>query len=200
MVDIEALGPRPDGALVSIGAFLFNQGDLEEVDSPGLSDPARSFYAVVDLQNALDAGCKVDASTLRWWLELPDAARAVLLQKGQPLESVLHALARFYQPHRAHRGKLPRMWGFPAHFDIIMIEDAYKRCKIACPWDALRAPRDVRTVSDTLQTVLGMTDDAIKALKPTYGVLHNALDDAKSQALWLQRMHSVLRSALRGAE
>lgn len=217
MLDIEALGPRPDGALVSIGAFAFEQDGFDTDESltaifhaasSGGSDSQgreplvtdRSFYAVVSLQSALAAGGKVGADTLQWWLKQSPDARAVLSQKGAPIGAVLPALARFLEQHRSiqkTKRTFPHMWGFPAHYDATMVEDVYRALRIACPWDALRSPRDVRTLTDTIESMGVMSQEQIMAMKPKVGILHHALCDALSQAAWVQRLRHSLRGALR---
>jgi hypothetical protein len=196
MIDIEALGKRPHGAIVSIGAFLFNQDGADEPVSPAIDAPDRCFHAVVNLQDALDHGFKIDADTLQWFLKQSNQAWSVLLEKGKPIESVLHAIARFYEPQRRERSTLPRVWGYPSHYDCVLVEDLFRASSIACPWDTHRAPRDVRTLLDTVESITGWSDKRLKALKPQVGTLHNALDDAKGQAIWVQRLRRTLRAGI----
>lgn len=196
MIDIEALGKRPHGAVVSIGAFFFNQDGCDEPGSEAMNTPERCFYMVLNLQESLDHGFKIDADTLQWFLKQSNEAWSVLLQKGKSLESVLHALARFFEPQRHQRGTLPRVWGYPSQYDCVMVEDLYRAVGISCPWDVHRAPRDVRTLLDTVEGMTGHTDEHLKSLKPEAGTLHNALDDAKNQAIWVQRLRRTLRTGL----
>ena len=57
MIDLETLGTKPNSAILSIGAVYFDKDGLGE-----------EFYANVDLQDSIDSGFDIDASTVYWWL------------------------------------------------------------------------------------------------------------------------------------
>ena len=65
MLDLETMGNNSNSAIIAIGAVAFS------LDS-GVYD---KFYANVHLQTSLDAGLKVDGSTVEWWLTQSENAR-----------------------------------------------------------------------------------------------------------------------------
>ena len=55
MVDLETLGNGSESVIISIGAVEFD---------PETGELGREFYKVVDAQSCVDAGLKIDASTV----------------------------------------------------------------------------------------------------------------------------------------
>mgnify|MGYP006408929027 CR=1 FL=1 len=74
MIDLETMGTRPDAPIISIGAVAF--------DANG---PLDSFYAGVNLGSSVNSGAKIDASTVLWWMQQSDEARAALVPKDDEL-------------------------------------------------------------------------------------------------------------------
>jgi exodeoxyribonuclease VIII len=156
MIDLETLGNGSDAVIISIGACEFS------VDE-GLG---RTFYMRVDPQSCVDAGLKMDVSTVMWWMQQSDQARAAFKGKGAvPLEFMLAELATWYPAGAC-------LWGNGATFDNVILSNAYKAVKGQRPWEFWN-DRCYRT---------------LKALRPDVkmeraGTHHNALDDAKDQSV-----------------
>jgi len=154
MVDLETLGNGSNAVIISIGAVEF--------DKTGLG---REFYMRVDPQSCVDAGLKMDVSTVMWWMQQSDAARSAFKGPGAfPLDVALGEFAAWYPKDAC-------LWGNGATFDNVILGNAYKALSGAQPW-AYWADRCYRT---------------LKSLRPDIkmaraGVHHNALDDAKDQA------------------
>lgn len=209
MFDVQSMGPRPDGVMVTISAFLFDQNTveseelLENIYSAGSNvinerDPVirpRTFYAVVSLQSALDAGFQVNAESLRWWMRQNDEVRAPLRSAGTSLNHVLTVLDRFLAPHRVDRGGMPRIWSDRSHIAVSMLEDAYRIMNVECPWDADRAPRDLQSVIDVIQNIWSLERSQIEELMPRIGVTTHPLSRAMNRAAWLQRMMATAGAA-----
>jgi exodeoxyribonuclease VIII len=154
MVDLETLGNGSNAAIISIGAVAF---DLDN----GLGS---EFYMNVDPQSCVDAGMKMDVSTVMWWMQQSDAARSVFKVKGAPIEVVLSEFKAWY-PQAAC------LWGNGATFDNVILSNAYTAVGLSRPWHFTK-DRCYRS---------------LKALRPEVkhdreGVHHHALDDAKFQA------------------
>ena len=66
MLDLETMGNKSFSSFVSIGAVFFDMATGET---------GAEFHIKVDLGSCLEAGLKVDASTIYWWLKQSDAAR-----------------------------------------------------------------------------------------------------------------------------
>ena len=156
MLDLETLGTTPGCAIVSIGACSFDANGLGE-----------EFYRVIDI-TAPGASGSIDPSTVKWWMGQSDEARAVFAAAGIPLDSALHNFSGFWS-----RVEGTLLWGHGAARVLRPILDAaFSRCGLQAPvkfWDY----RDTRTLY------------ALADVKPerTAGTHHNALDDAKAQAL-----------------
>jgi hypothetical protein len=163
MIDLETFGNRMDSAIVSIGAVFF---DLDTGEIGG------EFYRGIDADSACKYG-RVTGSTITWWLTQSEAARQAIVAGKTPLNEALDQLAGFYKAHP----KAP-IWGNGSTFDVSILEHAYWRVfDRAAPW-AFWNVRDCRTIKE-----LG---DAIGYQIPKLaGTAHNALDDARHQAMWV---------------
>lgn len=158
MLDLESLGNKPGSVIVAIGAVKF--------DETGILD---SFYERVDAQSCVAAGLKMDVSTVLWWMQQEEVARLEITKPGVHLNVALSLFSKWYGDNAS-----VEVWGNGATFDNVLLNDAYNAVQLERPW-SYRADRCYRTV---------------KALRPDIpapkvGTLHNALDDAKLQALHL---------------
>lgn len=164
MLDLETLGNRPGSVIVAIGAVCFGGGQLGE-----------EFYVRVDPQSCVDVGLEMDVDTVMWWMRQSDEARAEICRGGIPLVQALSAFSAWM----AGTGERD-VWGNGASFDLPVLGAAYRACRMQQPWPFWR-DRCFRTV---------------RALYPHVslersGTHHNALDDAKTQALHLMRICEV---------
>lgn len=156
MIDLETLGVRPGSAILTIGAVRFN--------STGLKD---EFYARIDAKSCVDCGLQIDVSTVMWWLQQGDEARKALVQPGRLLKDVLQDFASW-------SAEPDTLWGNGASFDNSLLSEAYLLSGIPQPWKFWN-DRCYRTLKGVFPEV---------PFQRT-GTHHNALDDAKSQALHL---------------
>ena len=166
MVDLETMGKGPEAAIVAIGVVEF---DLET------SDIGRTFYAKVSLESAMEHGGKVDASTVMWWLQQSDEARAELCTDQEHIIDALVGLSRWMRDCCPLEER--RVWGNGATFDNVILKSAYENCSFDVPWKHW-GDRCYRTVKN-------MVPDIPLVRR---GVHHNALDDALSQAEHLIRL------------
>lgn len=155
MLDLETMGTSPGSAIMSIGAVEF---DVKK----GLG---KEFYSVVSLQSCLDVGLRIDASTLMWWLQQSDEARQALSDQPAQLAQALMSFVEYLDVNC-------KVWAHGAAFDGPILTAAYKACGITEPY-SYRNLRDTRTIYD------------LAGIRPSnsVGTYHNALDDAKTQAL-----------------
>lgn len=179
MIDIETLGRRPFCPVLSIGACIFRT----DVD-PDTVAPAELiadvFYQAIDLQSCLDLGLKLDANTLRWWMEQKPEALAAAF--NDPARVTLPLALDAFTTWANSRPLI--VWGNSARFDLGIIEAAYTACgKVNTPWE-FRNERCYRTIKNI--------PEARQIECPRYGVHHNALDDAISQALHLAAINKRL--------
>lgn len=155
MLDIETLGNSSNSAIISIGAVAFDETRI-----------GREFYLNVDPQSCIDAGLKIDVSTIMWWMGQSDAARAVF--KSARIFKLEDALMEFsvWFPKDAC------VWGNGATFDNVIVANAYKAVGMKQPWK-YTADRCYRTLKAMYPGVMALKDG---------GTAHNALDDARYQA------------------
>jgi hypothetical protein len=150
----------------SIGAVVFDP-------LTGLLGP--EFYCNIDDSSQEDAGLVKDPSTERWWSEQSVDAQQALVADQLPLND---ALAGFTSWWLSVDGK--HVWGHGASFDPVLLESAFGAVERPVPWRFW----DVRCC----RTVLALAD---RAPDRSVGTHHNALDDAKAQAV-------AVAAALRG--
>lgn len=168
VLDLETMGNGPDAAIVAIGAVAFDIAAKEI---------CKRFYTVVSLESAVEAGGVMDASTVLWWMQQSDEARAALAEPGA---HIVEALSQFsaWAASVAPCEEL-RVWGNGAAFDNVILTSAYRRIGKSRPWSPWN-DRCYRTVK--------MQYPHIKIHR--IGVCHNAVDDAESQAWHLIAMLS----------
>lgn len=166
MIDIETLGTAPGSVVLSIGAVTFDAetGEFGE-----------EFYVAIEPSSAVANGLTMDVSTIKWWMEQSADAQAAAFSGATHATTALLAFSEFVKAAGA-----TRVWAKPPSFDLVLLESAFRSCFIDIPWH-YRAPRDVRTLFD----ITG-------AVQPDVGTAHNALDDAKSQALGVVEAYRIL--------
>lgn len=177
MVDIETMGNQSGSALTSIGAVEFdlNTGEI-----------GRTFYTKVNLQSCVDAGLKMNADTVLWWLRQNEEARnEIAVRKPDEVVPKLHeALDLFTQFVKDCGRETVCLWGNSARFDMGILSDAYGAIKKRIPWD-FRLERCVRTLSAFAPE--------IKQSMPFEGTVHNAMDDCKHQIKYCVATWNAMR-------
>lgn len=153
MVDLETLGTGYRPVIVSIGAAVF---------TPGSPEIGQTFYAKIDAADAARWGLRIEAGTVKWWLQQSEEAREVF-KDGEDLQEVL---LRFFD----WMGTGRRLWGNGSNFDNRILREAYGAVRMQCPWH-YRDDRDMRTYLDLHPRV-----DVERE-----GTHHHALDDAIHQ-------------------
>lgn len=175
MVDLETLGNTPGSAILSIGAVAFDP-ETGEIDDPGL-------YTVINVNSCVVAGLRFDQDTLDWWAQQSDEARKVLKMAwsqggSMRLTDALHSFSRYVD---RFGGSGARVWGNGADFDNAMLSAAYKAAGIAPGWKFWNS-RCFRTLKNLYPKV---TFERV-------GTHHNALDDAKTQAVHALRIFAQI--------
>lgn len=167
MVDLETLDNGPNAAIISIGAVKFDPSE------DGVQD---AFYVVVDPRSSQQHGLTIGADTVMWWMGegLADARRALLTEEQIDLPSALHGFAQWFG-----ETSLP-LWGNGATFDNVILRNAFQRVGLEAPWKFYddRCHRTLKSLAPGIKPSF--------ALHPWTGTPHNAVDDARWQALQLQ--------------
>lgn len=168
MIDLETLGTSHDAVILSIGAVKFD---------PETNTISDRFHVGVEPESCVQWGLRMDPKTVMWWMGFEREAarnRLVAMQKLD-LPTVLEGFQMWYGLQ-----SLPT-WGNGATFDNVILRTAYEKLEMPCPWQ-FWDDRCYRTM---------------KNLRPDIklqrvGVLHDALEDATSQAIHLQQILSAL--------
>lgn len=167
MVDLETFGTKSNAAIVSIGAVLFDTKERTLEDG---------FYSQINLQSCLDAGLSIDGSTVSWWMKQKEEARKEFFS-NENAPSLIEVLMDFsdWFPDDPN----VTLWGNGATFDNVILANAYLEVGLQPPW-AWYNDRCYRTLKNLYPDVI----------PKKFGVLHNALDDAKRQAYHLVEIFS----------
>lgn len=153
MIDIETLGTNVDSSILSIGAIKFKRnGDILD-----------TFFITIKRSSCLELGLIEYKDTLDWWMNIDEGVRKVIFKEEYDIKEALTKLSEWL-------GYNSIMWANGPSFDISILENCYKRCKMNIPWRFWNV-RDVRTVAD-----IGKVD-----LKNMEKAEHHPLSDCKRQ-------------------
>ena len=166
MIDIETLGTAPGSVILSVGAAASNGVEL---------------FHQVSLADSLFHGFTVDPETMAWWRKQDPSVWSKQTQGDLSPVSALACISEWIQSIRngdssAETGNRIRVWGDGATFDCVLLEEAYRRVGLACPWTyaEVYCYRTVRQLKDSK--------------KPIPKEHHNALSDAKTQLAHLREL------------
>lgn len=180
MLDFETLGSSFDTCVVSLGAVAFNRS--------GVIDKKLFEFK---LEDQVRQGRTFTASTLEWWMIQSDNARKVFKPSDAKvtIEEFLPSFEKFCDDSLAKVGESRndlKPWGNGANFDIVIIEDLFKRHHplrdASVPWKFWNV-WCFRTFNNIY--------NCKKLVARPHGTAHSALDDALFQtdcvmAVWKQ--------------
>ena len=160
MADLETLGTTAGCVILSIGAVGFDNENI-----------GHEFYVVISVRSCLDAGLTINPDTLEWWQNQNEEAKTILqLVKSNTATPLKTALIQFNDFLSQYKNV--KVWGNGAAFDNAILRYAYAAVGVKQHWEFWN----------------DMCYRTVKAMNPEVkfkrvGTYHNALDDAKSQAL-----------------
>ncbi|MFG1340390.1 3'-5' exonuclease [Xanthobacter autotrophicus] len=164
MVDLETLGTKPGCSIASIGAVIFD---------PASGSIGKTFFSRISLQSCDEAGLKMDAKTVYWWMQQSEEARRnTFLGQRVTLNNAIHSFSGWWFENNLGVGT--RMWAHGATFDPGILEAAYAAIGKPIPWEFWMS-RDTRTIFD----LAGIDLSDFRGMSAA----HSALDDAETQAL-----------------
>lgn len=164
MVDLETLGSTPGCVILSIGAVAFS------LEPPHLDE---GFYVVLSTDDCMEHYLAQEPDTVAWWDRQSEEARQVINQARDPKTSVPLKLG--LEKFNEYLGNNPRqtaLWGNGSDFDNAILAVAYRMAGMKPAWDHCNN-RCYRTLKNLVR---GPKLERV-------GTYHNALDDARSQAL-----------------
>ena len=163
MVDLETMGTGPNSRILSLGAVMFDYRGIE-----------KEFYHKITKKSCDKLGLEEDESTKQWWAKQSAEAREVLSPfDAFPIKDVLHEFQVWVD-----NPKQTKIWGCGSDFDNVILLNAYQKSGWVAPW-MFWNNRCYRTVKSLFPHVPMKRE----------GTYHNALDDARSQALHLIEIH-----------
>lgn len=171
MVDLETGGNVPGCTILSIGAVQFN---------PMTGKLGAEHYEVVNHKSCMDYGLFDNQSTINWWKNQSKEARSVLTlsmrkTKNTPLPKALLNFQDFLCATTSFDNI--KVWGCGSDFDNAILSAAYNAVETDLPWLFWnnRCYRTMKTLAPSIKVV-------------RQGTYHNALDDAKTQAIHLAQV------------
>ena len=201
MLDLETWGKKPGCDLRSIGATVFDPitGTVGKEcracnggRGPGnVNDGGGEFYVATDnprtrIDGPPEYPLTRDPGTVQWWSEQSDEAQAAFADPVD-LRDALMQFGGWLRDQADDCGyqfaidqRVPddvALWSHGPAFDVAILAAAYDAVGLPVPWH-YRAPRDTRTAFD----MAGIDDHSAWLQRYSVGTLHNALDDAISQA------------------
>lgn len=182
MLDLETLGTHPGCTILSIGAVAFD---------PVTGAIGPEFHAVVNRVSCYEFGLREQLETLAWWNEQSEEAKTTLKAASGPgsflIDVALRKFSFFLREVESNIGSGIRVWGNGADFDQPILAAAYHATATELPWKHWNS-RCYRTLKSL--------DPMTKAVRD--GTHHNAVDDARTQAihacLLMQRVRAGLPS------
>lgn len=177
VLDLETLGVNSDAPILSIGAVRFDPYANDVWDSFSYT-----FYRVLPAQIQLTKyGRKPDASTIQWWLDQSDGAKAVFNHPDvDPTRAINQALEEFAD----FTTGVKYIWGNGSTFDNTILRSLFAATGQNWPlpyW----ADADLRTLQRLAKVDKPATNPRM--------IQHHALDDAKYEALCIQHFFRALQ-------
>tara|TARA_R110000824_G_scaffold141057_1_gene307437 strand:- start:191 stop:742 length:552 start_codon:yes stop_codon:yes gene_type:complete len=164
MVDLETLGTKSDSVILSIGAAAFNEECI-----------IKEFYTTINVSSCVEMGLKMYPDTVCWWASQSDASKKGIFESTTTLPVALSDFSLWVRSMETSHLDSVRIWGNGEDFDNAVLREAYFKVGIPpsrIPWH-FKNNMSYRTLKNLLPNVK----------MDRVGEHHNALDDAKSQAL-----------------
>lgn len=177
MVDIESLSTSADAVVLSIGAVAF----AGVVGAPRVP----KFNVALHVQQQINAGREISASTLQWWMKQSDDARSLFTARaGAVVQPTLRNFNDWLCSLMAPETDELIVWANGVAFDIAALTSLYATFNTDVPWK-YNAVRDARTLYK-------LFDPGRVHEPPFKGTQHDALADAEHQAGWVLNIAGLL--------
>ena len=188
MTDIETMSTRPDAAIVTIGAVMFDPRGYDTEESIR-GNKKRCFYAKASLQDNEHEGRHISADTVVWWLQQSPEAQASLFEGH--IGTLRKMLTQFNLFVDSLGVRPTRFYANDPDFDMVIVGDAMRQLKIMPAWKFWET-RSVRTIKELAYP---------EGDHPQIGVgtAHDALDDSIRQALTVQHCMHVIEGRVERA-
>lgn len=167
MLDIETLGNGPGCVILAIGAVYFD---------PKRGNLGNTFYSAISIHDSMGWDFRIDVDTLNWWVKEQGEAFLNVFTETVSAPKIATVLEEFdyYLQEYGPKSEV-RVWGNGADFDNAIVQYAYRRLDLRVPWKYTN-----NRCYRTLARMMG---------RPEKKAAHNALEDAKAQALRLCQLY-----------
>lgn len=190
MLDLETLSLAKNAVVTRIAAVEFDlvTGETgEEID------------ILVNARSCVEAGLKIDASTLEWWLRqdvslIKETLVPAILEGAQLRDALEKFTAWINALKKTHDSHNILVWGNGACADNTWMMSAYKACDMEVPWRYYH-DRDLRTLVYLGEKLTGHSKK--RALK-FEGERHNPIHDCKHQITYASEIMRDLMALKEG--
>lgn len=168
MLDIETLSTNQNATIIQLGAvsFTFENGIEHE------------FLVNIDPLDCLKYKRHVDPNTVEWWRNQPKEIQDSWKVSPKPLKDALKHFNDFVGSN-----KRQFIWAHGAAFDLGVLRSSYEAVGLERAWSYMNE-MDSRTAFN----MVGWRNDKNRKGSSDY---HNALGDARAQAIALIELFSV---------
>lgn len=184
MVDIESLDVGPRSVVTQVALYGLDEDEDEVIDD--------FVYSFLPIQPQLDLiqPRTISASTLWWWMQQSDEARAMfernVLEDFETLPVMMRHLTREFQRMTSKYASY-ELWARGPQFDVVNLDSLYADCGMRAPWK-YDSVRDLRT----LMKMAGLSSEEVD--KPHGFIAHQAGWDAKFQLRCYREAKKRLRA------
>ena len=167
MVDLETMSVAPNAVILTLGAVHFN---------PRSNTIDNELYIKFSIDDQDLLNRHIDPKTIDWWAKQNPKIieEAFGDSERTPVKEAIKLFHKFAWGCDA-------FWSHGSVFDIVILENLYKQLEMATPWNYWQV-RDTRTIFD-----IGYKHNMPQESK------HNALEDAKRQAIGVQNVYAQLK-------
>lgn len=187
MVDIETMAAEPEAAVVTIGACMFDPyaGMEQAIDE--------RFLIRISLQSNEQAGRRLSAGTVEWWLKQSKEAQMGLFDGHVTnLRQALVSFRLWFQHETTHRPE--RVYANDPDFDVVILQSACRSVGENWPL-GFWLNRSMRTVGELAYPDHRERKVVIDTIRKAAGTHHRADDDAIAQARFVAHCYDVLRKS-----
>jgi hypothetical protein len=170
MLDLETLSVAPDAVILTLGAVHFD---------PYSTGIINELYIRINLEDQELLNRSTDPSTLEWWAK----QKPEIIEEAFNPDNRIKLVSAVDQFHKFAWG-CNKFWSHGAVFDLMIMENLYRQLKKPFPWKFWDI-RDTRTLFD-----IGLDPAMPKEAK------HNALEDARRQAIGVQNVYQQLKDKI----
>jgi exodeoxyribonuclease VIII len=165
MIDLETMSTSHNATILTLGAVIFD---------PFSNKIFEELYFRIDIDVQAEMGRDVSDDTLDWWSKQdPEIMLEAFSDDDRlPLDEAMDKFHKFVW-------NCDKVWSHGAVFDIVILEDLLRQMKRIEPWKFWNC-RDTRTLFDLADPEMPQT------------AKHNALEDARRQAIGVQNVYRKL--------